>query len=308
MSETRTVNPKSNSKSKLSIRTADVIKIYKRKGIETSALRGLSCEMNKGEITIIMGPSGCGKTTLMNILSGVSRPNAGSVIVHGQDITQYSEKQLEQFRRDQISYIFQKLNLIPTLNVMDNITFALEYTNRMNDVQRTRIDDILEFIGLKDHINKFPDEFSGGEQQRVALAAAVAKNSDIILCDEPTGELDSKAKMKVMELLSIIKQKYPEKTIVIVSHDTDMKLIADRLLYIRDGKISYEMSTEKLERFKTQSGENSENPIEKSLHNSNDEDLIMELRELNKIISDKLEHYEHRKYQKQKLQETKDKF
>jgi putative ABC transport system ATP-binding protein len=301
------MTPKSNSNSKVSIRTADVIKIYKRKGIETSALRGLSCEMNKGEITIIMGPSGCGKTTLMNILSGVSRPNAGSVIVHGQEITQYSEKQLEQFRRDQISYIFQKLNLIPTLNVMDNITFALDYTNRMNDVQRTRINDILEFIGLTDHINKFPDELSGGEQQRVALAAAVAKNSDIILCDEPTGELDSKAKMKVMELLSIIKQKYPEKTIVIVSHDTDMKLIADRLLYIRDGKISYEMSTEKLERFKTHGEVSSQDPGEKSLQSSNDEDLIMELRELNKIISDKLDHYEHRNYQKQKLQEIKEK-
>jgi len=127
MTETKTMKPKSNSI--VSIRTANVIKIYKRKGVETSALRGLSCEMNKGEITIIMGPTGCGKTTLMNILSGVSRPNAGSVIVQDQDITQYSEKQLEQFRRDKISYIFQKLNLIPTLNVMDNITFALEYTN-----------------------------------------------------------------------------------------------------------------------------------------------------------------------------------
>lgn len=301
MTETKTMKPKSNAI--VSIRTENVIKIYKRKGVETSALRGLSCEMNKGEITIIMGPSGCGKTTLMNILSGVSLPNAGSVIVQGQDITQYSEKQLEQFRRDKISYIFQKLNLIPTLNVMDNITFALEYTNKMNDTQQTRINDIIEFIGLEDHIKKYPDELSGGEQQRVALAAAIAKNSDIILCDEPTGELDSKAKMKVMELLSIIKKKYPEKTIVVVSHDTDMNLIADRLLYIRDGKISYEMSTEKLQQIKTQGEVPTEFHVEKSLHNSTDEDLIMELRELNKIISDKLEHYESRNYQKQKLQE-----
>ena len=285
MTEIKTMKPKSNSI--VSIRTENVIKIYKRKGVETSALRGLSCEINKGEITIIMGPSGCGKTTLMNILSGVSLPNAGSVIVQDQDITQYSEKQLEQFRRDKISYIFQKLNLIPTLNVMDNITFALEYTNKMNATQQTRINDIIEFIGLKDHIKKFPDELSGGEQQRVALAAAIAKNSDIILCDEPTGELDSKAKMKVMELLSIIKQRYPEKTIVIVSHDTDMNLIADRLLYIRDGKISYEMSTEKLQNFKTKGEGPSEFHEGKSLHSSNDEDLIMELRELNKIISDK---------------------
>ena len=305
MTEIKTI--KTESSSIVSIRTENVIKIYKRKGVETSALRGLSCEMNKGEITIIMGPSGCGKTTLMNILSGVSLPNAGSVVVQGQDISQYSEKQLEQFRRDKISYIFQKLNLIPTLNVMDNITFALEYTNKMNETQQTRINDIIEFIGLEDHINKFPDELSGGEQQRVALAAAIAKNSDIILCDEPTGELDSKAKMKVMELLSIIKRRYPEKTIVIVSHDTDMNLIADRLLYIRDGKISYEMSTENLKQFKTQSEVPTEFHAEKSFHRANDEDLIMELRELNKIISDKLEHYESRNNQKLKLQERMDK-
>ena len=305
MTETKTI--KTESSSIVSIRTENVIKIYKRKGVETSALRGLSCEMNKGEITIIMGPSGCGKTTLMNILSGVSLPNAGSVVVQGQDISQYSEKQLEQFRRDKISYIFQKLNLIPTLNVMDNITFALEYTNKMNETQQTRINDIIEFIGLEDHINKFPDELSGGEQQRVALAAAIAKNSDIILCDEPTGELDSKAKMKVMELLSIIKRRYPEKTIVIVSHDTDMNLIADRLLYIRDGKISYEMSTEKLQNIKTQGEIPTEIHAEKSLHSSNDEDLLMELRELNKIISDKLDHYESRNNQKKKLQEKMDK-
>jgi putative ABC transport system ATP-binding protein len=305
MTEIKTMKPK--SKSIVSIRTENVIKIYKRKGVETSALRGLSCEMNKGEITIIMGPSGCGKTTLMNILSGVSLPNAGSVVVQGQDITQYSEKQLEQFRRDKISYIFQKLNLIPTLNVMDNITFALEYTNKMNDTQQTRINDIIEFIGLEDHIKKFPDELSGGEQQRVALAAAIAKNSDIILCDEPTGELDSKAKMNVMELLSIIKRRYPEKTIVIVSHDADMNLIADRLLYIRDGKISYEMSTEKLQNIKIQGEVPTEIHAVKSLHNSNDEDLLMELRELNKIISDKLEHYESRNNQKKKLQEKMDK-
>ena len=176
----------------------------------------------------------------------------------------------------------------------------------MNDDQQNRINDIIEFIGLEDHIKKYPDELSGGEQQRVALAAAIAKNSDIILCDEPTGELDSKAKMKVMELLSIIKQRYPEKTIVIVSHDTDMNLIADRLLYIRDGKISYEMSTENLKQFKSQSDLPKEFHVEKSFHRSNDEDLIMELRELNKIVSDKLEHYENRNYQKQKLQGKKD--
>nr|WP_147664701.1 ABC transporter ATP-binding protein [Candidatus Prometheoarchaeum syntrophicum]QEE17816.1 putative ABC transporter ATP-binding protein [Candidatus Prometheoarchaeum syntrophicum] len=304
MTEIKTMKPKSNTI--ISIRTENVIKIYKRKGVETSALRGLSCEMNKGEITIIMGPSGCGKTTLMNILSGISLPNAGSVIVQGQDITQYSETQLEQFRRDKISYIFQKLNLIPTLNVMDNITFALEYTNKMNEAQQSRINNIIELIGLEDHTKKFPDELSGGEQQRVALAAALAKNSDIILCDEPTGELDSKAKMKVMELLSIIKKNYPEKTIVIVSHDTDMNLIADRLLYIRDGKISYEMSTEKLQKIKTQGEIPIEVHAEKSLHNSNDEDLLTELRELNKIISDKLEHYESRNIQKHKLKEKMD--
>jgi putative ABC transport system ATP-binding protein len=291
------------NQTQISIEIHDIIKIYKRKGVETSALRGMTTNINKGEITVIMGPSGCGKTTLMNIISGVSRPNAGKVVISGEDITQFSEDELENYRRDKISYIFQQLNLIPSLNVWDNITFALEYTNRFTPTEEQRIHEIIDLVGLTEHLKKYPDELSGGEQQRVALTAAVAKNSEIILCDEPTGELDSKSKLIVMELITLIKEKYPDKTIVIVTHDPDFKMIADRLLYIRDGRISFEISSEKLEEMKhhTNLADNLEVTDHHTLQNSNDEDLIMELREINKIIHDKLEFYEKRQKQKSSL-------
>lgn len=285
----------------ITINLVDVIKIYKRKKVETSALRSISCQFRKGEITILMGPSGCGKTTLLNIIGGISRPNGGGVLVLNKNITQYTNKEMERYRRNKVSYVFQQLNLIPTMTVADNVSFPLEYTNQWNPTSLANLKEIIAFIGIEDKLDHYPNELSGGEQQRAALAAALVKNTPIILCDEPTGELDSTSKMKVMELLTQIKQKFPEKTIVIVTHDPDFKLIADRLLYMRDGKISYEVSKEELFTEK-QSMKNASDVSYQALNQSNDEEMILELREISKIIADKLSFFKDRKEQRKNLE------
>ncbi|WP_371805688.1 ABC transporter ATP-binding protein [Candidatus Lokiarchaeum ossiferum] len=284
----------------ITINLVDVIKIYKRKKVETSALRSISCQFRKGEITILMGPSGCGKTTLLNIIGGISRPNGGGVLVMNQNITQYTNKEMELYRRNKVSYVFQQLNLIPTMTVADNVSFPLEYTNQWNPTSLANLKEIISFIGIENKLDHYPNELSGGEQQRAALAAALVKNTPIILCDEPTGELDSAAKMKVMELLTQIKQKFPDKTILIVTHDPDFKLIADRLLYMRDGKISYEVSKEELLAEKD-SLKNASDVSYQALNQSNDEEMILELREISKIIADKLSFFKERKEQRKSL-------
>ena len=281
--------------SNYSIRIKGLIKIYKRKEIETTALRGLSLDIQKGKITVLMGPSGCGKTTLLNIIGGISYPSSGIVIVEGQEISRFSEAQLENYRRDKISYIFQQMNLIPSMKILENITFALEYTNRYDEEAKHRVNEIIKFIGIQEKLKHYPDELSGGEQQRATLAAALAKNSSIILCDEPTGELDSDSKIKVMELLKLINKKYPEKSIIVVSHDPDFKLIADQVFYIRDGKISYEESPEKLHALQQGNIGPAESYSISSIQQPENIDAMRELRELAKTINDRLAELEQSK-------------
>ena len=284
----------------VTIKLHDVIKIYKRKKVETSALRSLTCKFRKGEISIIMGPSGCGKTTLLNIIGGISRANGGIVNVKGANIAHFSEKEMELYRREKISYVFQQLNLIPTMTVADNVSFPLEYTNQWNPTSLANLKEIISFIGIEKKLDHYPNELSGGEQQRAALAAALVKNTPIMLCDEPTGELDSTSKMKVMELITQIKEKFPEKTIIIVTHDPDFKLIADRLLYMRDGKISYEVTKEELLN-EQKNSKNQSDVSYQALNQTNDEEMILELREISKIITDKLKFFKDRKEQRKTL-------
>jgi len=207
---------------------------------------------------------------------------------------------MEQYRRNNVSYVFQQLNLIPTMTVADNVSFPLEYTNQWNPTSLANLKEIISFIGIENKLDHYPNELSGGEQQRTALAAALAKNTPIILCDEPTGELDFASKMKVMELFTQIKLKYPDKTIVIVTHDPDFKLIADRLLYMRDGKISYEVSKAEL-LIEKKSMKNASNVSYQALNHSNDEEMIVELMEISKIIADKLAFFKDRKEKRKNL-------
>lgn len=284
-----------NTKENGTIQINDLIKVYKHKEIEVAALRGLSCSFPQGEINVIMGPSGCGKTTLLNIIGGISRPTSGSVILNNRtDITQFSEVEYDLYRRDKISYIFQSQNLLPNLTAWNNIILPLQIQKKYTSEKSHEIETILDFVGMTARKNHFPDELSGGEQQRVSIARALAKNADILLCDEPTGELDSKSKSKIMELLLSVKEKNPTKTIIIVTHDLDFKLIADRVFIIKDGRISYEISGKELVEYKNKNDisldtTNNESGKEINPKSTEDDKAISELEELKYLISQKLD-------------------
>ncbi|MHA1338897.1 MAG: ABC transporter ATP-binding protein [Promethearchaeota archaeon] len=277
-----------------------VIKIYKRGKIEVVALRSLSCKFYAGEITVIMGPSGCGKTTLLNLIGGLDKPDSGRIIVDDVDITKLSDKEIERYRKEKIGYVFQFMNLIPELNAEENVGLSLMLANTPLKKRKQIVNSLLSLVGLQDRAHHKPDELSGGEQQRIAIAAALANNPEIILCDEPTGELDSKSKFSIMSLFHDIRNKYPEKLIIIVTHDMDLKRIADRLYFIRDGAISHKLSKEELMKngnsekedeyeksinfidgHSSASAENMDNLIDK-------ESLINELREIEYLIKSKI--------------------
>jgi putative ABC transport system ATP-binding protein len=269
----------------------DLIKIYKRGKIEVVALRGLNCNFHRGEITVIMGPSGCGKTTLLNMIGGLDRVNSGKIIVDGVDIAQLTDRELERYRRDKIGFLFQFLNLIPELTGEENITLPLELAGNLSKEKREFARELLRIVGLEDRSTHRPDELSGGEQQRIALAAALSNDPEIILCDEPTGELDSASKKVIMDLLRSIMDRFPNKSMIIVSHDSDLKMIADNMLYIRDGAISHRFSKEELHALQETDGEVTEGGVRTYRPTSEAEAsqrALVELRELNHIIAEKI--------------------
>jgi len=264
----------------------DGIKIYKRGKIEVVALRGLNCTFNKGEITVIMGPSGCGKTTLLNLIGGLDRLNSGNIIVDGQNICHLSDTELEKYRRNKIGFVFQFLNLIPELTAEENILLPLELSGTLTKERREFVKELLNIVGLEDRKVHRPDELSGGEQQRISVAAALANNPDIVLCDEPTGELDSQSKNVVFGLLRSIIERFPEKAIIIVSHEPDLKQIADKMYYIRDGAISHQFSKKELEDLKKTSSDQTDF---KSLDSNRGKEIaLLELREISHIIDEKI--------------------
>ena len=276
----------------VSIEIDDAIKIYKRGTIEVVALRWLSCEFHKGEITVVMGPSGCGKTTLLNVIGGLDRLNSGKILIGDQDIAKLEDEQVEDFRQKKVGFVFQFLNLIPELNAFENIALPQQLAGNFNKSQESHINDLLKMVGLEERKHHRPDELSGGEQQRIGLASALANNPDIILCDEPTGELDSESKLVVMNLLKKVIEDYPEKTIIIVSHDPELKVIADRMFYIRDGKISHTFSKAELREMQKREG------LIDSAEGGNlskkqaDKRVLVELREVAHYIGNKIEKIE----------------
>ncbi|UYP45463.1 Vitamin B12 import ATP-binding protein BtuD [Candidatus Lokiarchaeum ossiferum] len=271
----------------------DAIKIYKRGKIEVVALRGLSCEFRPGEITVIMGPSGCGKTTLLNMIGGLDRLNSGKIFVDGEDIAQFSDTEVEKYRRQKIGFVFQFMNLIPELNALENITLPLELSGTLTKERKNFINELLQIVGLEDRKNHRPDELSGGEQQRISIAAALANDPEIVLCDEPTGELDSQSKKVIMDLLRSVIEKFPEKTMIIVSHDPELKAIADNMLYIRDGNISHTFTKEEIiASQQSKDSESSSKTYFPSNPNEANEKVLLELRELNHIILDRINQIE----------------
>jgi putative ABC transport system ATP-binding protein len=195
-----------------------------------NALDGIDLSIDKGEFVVILGPSGAGKSTLLNLLGGMDKPTSGEIYVGENNIAKYNEKELTRYRANDVGFIFQFYNIMPTLTVEENVNLIKDVTNTSKDSK-----EVLNSVGLLKHANKFPQELSGGEQQRVSIARAIMKNPKILLCDEPTGALDSKTGVEVLKLLK--KQSDEDTTVIIVTHNSLFKEIADKVIYIKNGLI-----------------------------------------------------------------------
>ena len=216
------------------LQTENLTKIYGDGENAVHALRGINLTVEKGEFTAIVGTSGSGKSTLLHMLGGLDRPTTGKVMVDGKDIFSLSEEQLTIFRRRKIGFVFQSYNLVPVLNLYENIVLPLELDGKKID--REYIDQIAETLGLKDRLEALPNQLSGGQQQRVAIARALAGTPSIILADEPTGNLDSKTSQDVLSLLIVTSEKFGQ-TIVMITHNEEIAQMADRIIHIEDGCI-----------------------------------------------------------------------
>jgi putative ABC transport system ATP-binding protein len=230
-----------------SVKIKDLIRVYKTGKSEVIALRGLDLNVNDGELVAIMGPSGCGKTTLLNLIGGLDRPTAGSIMIGDVDIVNMSDADLVNYRREDVGFVFQFFNLVPTLTAYENIELPMRLAGKPGNERKERVKEILDLIDLKDRASHKPDELSGGEQQRVALGTALVNDPKLILADEPTGELDTKTGKEVLMLFKMLRDKY-NKTEIIVTHDRRISEFADRSLTIIDGLITSEESEREKER------------------------------------------------------------
>ncbi len=216
------------------VKTNALTKHYETGSHTVIALNGLDFEVKEREFVSIIGKSGCGKSTLLHMIGGLDSPTSGTVIVDGMNLSEMSQEQLALFRRRKVGFIFQQYNLIPDLNVYDNITFPLELDGAR--VDKEFIGELLKTLHIADKIEVFPSMLSGGEQQRVAIARALATKPAIILADEPTGNLDTSSSHDVIGLLKVIARKY-QQTLVVITHDLDIAQMADRIVRLQDGKI-----------------------------------------------------------------------
>ena len=197
----------------------------------TEVLRGLDFTVTKGEICVLLGPSGSGKSTLLNIIGGIDNADSGYIAINGEKTVDMDEKTLTQYRRKHLGYVFQMYNLIPNLNVKENVEVGAYLSDSPLDV-----DDILKTLGLYVHRHKLPNQLSGGQQQRTSIGRAIVKNPDILLCDEPTGALDYKTSKEILKLIEDVNQKYGN-TVIMVTHNDAIKNMADRVIKLRDGMI-----------------------------------------------------------------------
>ncbi|MHA1681080.1 MAG: ABC transporter ATP-binding protein [Promethearchaeota archaeon] len=220
----------------------NLYKVYKRDKIEVVALRGLNLKVKRGEFLMIVGASGCGKTTLLNIIGGLDKPTAGKIFIDKRDITGLNWDALTVYRRNNIGFIFQFMNLVSSLNAYENVELQLISLGIPKKERKKRVDDLLEMVGLRERRLHTPAELSGGEQQRVAIAAALAHNPPIIVADEPTGELDTKNAHEVMEVFKKLVSVNPEMSVVVVTHDPSLKRYADRIVRMHDGVVEETLS------------------------------------------------------------------
>lgn len=228
---------KNTPESDFVLKVENLVKIYKMgSDQEVNALRGVDIEIKKGEMVSIMGSSGSGKTTLLNIIGGLDNPTAGHVYIDSQDIGHMSDKELTMLRRHKIGFIFQSYNLLPVLSAFENVELPMLIAGVETDTRKKRAIELLNIVGLGDRIKHKPEELSGGQKQRVAIARSLANQPSVLLCDEPTGDLDTKTGDQIMKLFEDINAK-EKQTIIIVTHDPNIAKRTLRTFHIKDGLI-----------------------------------------------------------------------
>ena len=214
------------------VKLENVTKVYKMGEVEIRAADGIDFSISKGEFVVIVGPSGAGKTTVLNILGGMDTATEGKVLVDGKDVAKYTPKMLTGYRRDDIGFVFQFYNLVPNLTALENVELALQICKEPLDAK-----SVLEDVGLGDRLDNFPAQLSGGEQQRVSIARALAKNPKLLLCDEPTGALDYNTGKAILKLLQdTCRQK--GMTVIVITHNSAIAPMADRIIHIKNGRVS----------------------------------------------------------------------
>lgn len=216
------------------LETTELKKYYGAEPNITKALDGVNLSVEKGEFVAIVGTSGSGKSTLLNMIGGLDVPTSGKVFVDGTELSKLNEEQLTIFRRRKIGFVFQNYNLVPVLNVYENIALPVELDG--GKVDKNFLEEVVGFLGLKEKLNSMPNNLSGGQQQRVAIARALIARPTIVLADEPTGNLDSKTSMDVLDLMKTSSYKFKQ-TLVMITHNDEIAQLADRIIHIEDGKI-----------------------------------------------------------------------
>jgi putative ABC transport system ATP-binding protein len=225
-------------KEDLMIYTEALSKAYQVGDIQVEVLKNISLSIPKANFIALCGPSGSGKTTLLNIIGGIDRPTSGKIFVAGQDLTDKDEDFLSDFRCNNVGFVFQAYNLVSTLTMAENVAFPMEWTRKPEQEIEKRVSQLLETVGLAHRANHFPAQLSGGEQQRVAFARALANDPQLILADEPTGNLDEKNALKIIQVLELLKKE--GKTVIVSTHDVKIRELADQVLCLEDGKLASE--------------------------------------------------------------------
>ena len=215
------------------VKLKDITKVYHMGEVDIRAADNINFSIKKGEFVVIVGPSGAGKTTVLNILGGMDTATGGTLTVDGKDITAYDSRQLTGYRRDDIGFVFQFYNLIPNLTALENVELALQICKDPLDAKK-----VLEDVGLGDRLDNFPAQLSGGEQQRVSIARALAKNPKLLLCDEPTGALDYNTGKAILKLLQNMCRERGM-TVIVITHNQALAPMADRLIHIKNGQVSH---------------------------------------------------------------------
>jgi len=210
-------------------------KVYEANSLRVEVLKDVDFDVTEGEFTVVGGPSGSGKTTLLNIVGGIDKPTSGKIVVYGEDLGAQNEDFLAGFRCTNVGFVFQSYNLVSTLTVAENVAFPMEWARKKEQHIRGRVDELLGLVGLQNRTEHFPFQLSGGEQQRVAFARALANDPPLLLVDEPTGNLDVKTSAKINQILSTLKE--TGKTIIVATHDEHIFELADQKLLLEDGRL-----------------------------------------------------------------------